>query len=386
MSRIRLLILVVWILSCAWAVGAQDEPSPIIVLHNGDLWMWNGADDGMRQMTFWGYNQQPIMSPVGTHVAYMAWAQVTVDAIEREGGIAGGEVPGDIKILDVATGLETTIAGQPPDAAFFAPDLPDKAVIRSKPAWSPDGTRLAWTEYDYPSESQNRVMVYRLDDGAVQITVSSLPLQAGVPVPMEVAWGKSGLILRSNTESTDEPGLFETTFLVYDPAETDKLLTSIPIPENEARFLMGFIVVMYDHQEYIGAGYNTGEWDLFDPLTGDAIPAPSPPEMYSPSAPKESLSFMLLTSGSEGVRYQLLDTEGEPIGDPFDMGFDASTHMALSPDGQSVAFLPYEPDASTYNDWVRFVKDGHEAPSVQINPYGFTFLWGPIAWRIRSQS
>jgi hypothetical protein len=109
---------------------AQSDSAPIIILNDGDLWEWD-MSSGMKQMTFWGYNQQPVMSPDGEQVAYMAWSPITVDAVEREGGIAGGEVPGDIKVYDVASQQEIIIAEQPPDASYFTEGVTDKAVIRS---------------------------------------------------------------------------------------------------------------------------------------------------------------------------------------------------------------------------------------------------------------
>ena len=364
------------------SLAQDDDPPPIIVFNQGDLWMWNG-EGSMQQMTFWGYNQQPVLSPDGSHIAYMAWAQITVDAIQREGGVAGGEVPGDIKIMDIYTRQETVVAAQPPDAAFSTPDVPDKAVIRSKPVWSPDGSRLAWSEYDYPGEGVNRLMVYNLPDGETHTLITSLPLQADVLEPMEVAWGESGLVLESVT-AMDDANIVATTFLVYNSDGADQLLTTIPVQEDANRFLLGFVLVMYQDKEYIGAGYSSGEWDLFDPITGKSQPAPGVPEMYSPSAPEDSLSFALVASGTHGIRYQLLDADGQPIGEPFDMDFDAPSHMALSPDGQSVAYIPYDSEKSGYKSWVTLVNQGGEVNRIEVNPYGFAFMWGPIAWRIRS--
>src|SRR5687768_10444848 len=48
------------------SVGAQTPPDPIILNIEGDLWAWDGADQPMTQLTDWGMNEEPILSPDGT--------------------------------------------------------------------------------------------------------------------------------------------------------------------------------------------------------------------------------------------------------------------------------------------------------------------------------
>jgi hypothetical protein len=77
------------------------------------------------------------------------------EAIDRTGGFGGGPLPNHIWLCGAGIGgSELTLAGaQPPDASFFMPDVPDKAAIHSHAAWSPDGSRLAWTTLDYPEDT-----------------------------------------------------------------------------------------------------------------------------------------------------------------------------------------------------------------------------------------
>jgi hypothetical protein len=375
-------LIVMILIFVAGIVRAEDDIDPIIILNEGDLWQWNGSGNGLEQMTFWGYNQQPVLSPDGKRVAYMAWSPITVDALQREGAIGGGEVPGDIKVLDVTDKQEITIAAQPPDASFFTEGTADKAVIRSQPAWSPDGNQLSWAEYDYPGTGVNRVMVYDFATGATLPLQLDLPAQAGVPVPMEIAWGKSGIILRSTAVNPQNLAIFDDSFLVYD---ADGILrASISIPQTESRFMTSFVLLTYKMQEYIGVQYNTHEWDLFDPFTGESKPAPSAPELYVTTMPEKSLSVSVWPNKNDnGVQYQLLDVDGNPMGQPIDMGIDYDDHMGLSPDGRALAFVQYDPQTASYGSSVSIWNNGEVSARFPVNPLGFSFVWGPTAWRIR---
>ncbi len=384
-NRVRPLILFL-IVMCMTAgiTRAQDDSAPIIILNDGDLWEWDIAN-GMQQMTFGGYNQEPVMSPDGKQVAYMAWSPITVEAVEREGGIAGGEVPGDIKLFDVVSQQETVIAAQPLDASYFSQGITDKAVIRSKPTWSPDGSQLAWTEYDIPGDGLNRVMVYDFASATIQPVMNDLPPQAGVPVPMDIAWGESGLILRSTIMNTTNPALFEDSFLVYNTEGMPQ--STIPVPQNEKRFLTNFVLLTYDHKEYIGVQYNTEEWDLFDPLTGEAQPAPGIPELYVPTMPEKSISLSIVPDADGGnLEYQLLDLNGNPVGVPVDVGTSYEGHIGLSPNGNAAAFVPYDAEVHKYDSALTIWNNGEVRAHVEVNPLGFSFLWGPLAWRIRKKT
>lgn len=368
----------------AFVAHAQGTIEPIIILNEGDLWTWDGSGAGLQKMTDWGYNQEPVISPDGHYVAYMAWSSITVDALQREGAVGGGEVPGDIKILDVDKHQEAVVAAQPSGASFFNQGVEDKAVIRSQPTWSPDSQYLAWTEYDYPGIGVSRVIIYDMATGMLNTLIPDLPAQPGEPVTMEIAWGESGLILRSTVTNLQNPDIVDDNFLVY--GTNGALRATVPVPQTQNRFMTNFIVVMYQAKEYIGVLYNTDEWDLFDPVTGVSQPAPYSPEVYCLTAPEKSIALSLKPDDqSDGVEYQLLDADGNPVGRPMDMGVNYEGRIALSPDGNAAAFVQYDAQQATYASSVTIWNNGEVAAKFDVNPLGFSFLWGPTAWRIRDK-
>ena len=58
---------------------AQGGGAPLVFLKDGDLWKWDGSV--VTQLTTWGYNERPVLSPNGQRVAYNSWAQITINAI-----------------------------------------------------------------------------------------------------------------------------------------------------------------------------------------------------------------------------------------------------------------------------------------------------------------
>jgi hypothetical protein len=226
-------------------------------------------------------------------------------------------------------------------------------------------------------------MVYDFSEGAIQAMTADLPPQAGVPVPMDIIWGESGIIVRNTVVEGQNPAVFNESFLVYNP--DGMLRATVPVTQNESRFMTNFVVLTYDQQEYIGVQYNTDEWDLFNPLTGESQPAPSVPELYVATLPEQSISLSIAPDG-EHLEYQLLDLDGNPVGKPVDMGTSYEGHIGLSPDGRAVAFVQYDAQASGYDSAVTIWNNGEVRAHVEVNPLGFSFLWGPLAWRIRKQS
>ncbi len=363
-------------LAVAGAVHAQS--GALVMLINGDFYAWNEGDSAPRRLTTWGFNFRPDLSPDGSFLAYMSWSPMTVEAVRRSGGIGGGELPGDIQMLDLATGRQTTIASQPADASFFIEGTPDKAVMRSAPVWSPDGRRLAWTEFDYPGELTNRLMLHDLTTGVSRVIVPAFPPQSGVPSPMTVLWSDSGLIVRSITPRPNATTYQEdVTFLVYD--EIGALLASVPVPQTDTHFMIDHLLVNFNGQTMIAALYNTGTWILLNPLTGANVPAPGLLELRGTAASGIGALAFPPESGSGG-QWDIVDAQGNSLGMRLPLYTAPSTDQpALSPDGQAVAYI-----TGMTSQGVEVWRAGQTVtiPPVEEDQLISAVVWSPLAWRI----
>src|SRR5690606_31551697 len=111
--------------------------------------------------------------------------------------------------------LLTLVGGQPEDVAFFADDgTPDNITVHGQPAWAPDGTKRAWTQYlsfDQPMQ----LITYDLATGERRVIVPELPPQYGVPTTINLQWGGAGIALVSYTATEANQPLVSVN--VHDP-------------------------------------------------------------------------------------------------------------------------------------------------------------------------
>jgi hypothetical protein len=378
MKRILGLILLILILVAGGVQAQTDDSAPLFMLIDNHLWSWTIESDAPQPVTDRGSIFHLSLSPDGTRLAYMGFADLTIDALQRTGGIGGGALPSDIWVLDIASGTITPVAQQPPDASFFADGVPDKAVARSNPVWSPDGTMLAWTEQTFP-DFVDQLVVYDFAGSSARIVASGLPPQAGVPAPIEFLWGAAGFVLRST--SMDAQANFSDSFLVYDTAGNQ--VSTIPVGSGD-HFMIDYFLIEQGGQEYIAVLYNDYLWDLIDPLTRSIQPLTGAPERYAVLAPDTSLSLALLLDANGQLILRAFYPDGTQAVE-FYAGLFAEARITLSPSGDTVAFSDYLPASSRYEDVVRVWRDGQGAniPDVAANPVVNQIAWGPTAWRVR---
>ncbi len=361
--------------------AAQTASDPLIILMNGDLWSWSPNAAAPEQLTTWGYVSQPALAPDGDRVAYNAWASVMVDAL-AQGQPVAGVIPSNIGVLDLATGQTQMIAEQPAGATLDAEGGWQNALMRGKPAWSPDGTRLAWSEL-YAPDFVYRLVVFDLTTMSETVIVQNLPspyADAGnIPVH-RVQWSTWGISVHTvavNAESGD----FEERLSLYDQSGT--LLAEHLIGSSASEFTLLHAWMDFEGTEVIGLLYPSGKQFMLDPLSGEQRDMPSPALLVSTSAtgPSAALTpapnndpesderalWFLLTPDRQSS--EVLDTTGYP----------GAEIVAISPNGLSVAFVGEQ--VSIWQNDVIAPVPGTEG---QAPPADTAVLWGPVEWRVPS--
>jgi hypothetical protein len=248
----------------AYTPPAQGGSAPLVFLKDGDLWKWDGS--AVTQLTTWGYNERPVLSPNGQRIAYDSWAQITIDAIAA-GKPVMGLIPSNIWVIDPVTGNANRVADQPPGATFTLAQT-DYAIMRGTPVWSPDSNKLAWAELTSP-DYVYRLVVYDFTTGTQTVIVSGLPFPFAdggfIPVH-DVMWGNRGILVR-NVAINNLSAEFEERAYLYAPDGT--LIHDMVIGSSAAEWVYNVQWTMNNGQQYLGLVYPSGKRYLVDPATGD---------------------------------------------------------------------------------------------------------------------
>lgn len=183
----KIFIVFVLLFSIQYAAEAQTTPLPLIINIDGQIYRWL---PGESEPTFTGCDLQGnvlrqgrnslVLSPSGEWAAFMVLPQDLED---------GAPSPtGNLWLCHVTTG----------EAYALSHALPEQPGMVSEGVFSPDGSRIIWTEIvDYASSSVT-MFVHDLASGETSIHVESLGLDencgAGSYAP-EVIWGEYGIAI-----------------------------------------------------------------------------------------------------------------------------------------------------------------------------------------------
>jgi hypothetical protein len=352
-------------------MGAQAE-SQLILTINGDFWAWFGAPDAVPvSLTQWGFNEPGALSPDGGRIAYNSLAQVVVEGFARGAAKSGAALPSNIWVIDTFGGSGLRVTEQPPDAAFFSEGLADRGLVRARPAWSPDGARLAYTEQTYP-ESIGSVLLYDFASGATAALASGLP---PADAPRDVLWGTSGILVHEIRAGVH-------AYASYAP---DGRLQATFTTGGGGRVPIFHTLMQASGREMLGLLFNDGLWELVDPLSGTAQPANGIPEMYSLRAEQSSLALSPIINDQGGFTWRLLTPDGSLVTEFVSAPFFVPQRYALSPSGQAVAYSDYREDQRIFADTINVWQN--DTVTVIPNAVGFPLvggvLWGPTSWRVR---
>lgn len=370
----RLLLVALLFTLLLTPAAAQPLDPPIILEADGDLWAWAEGTSAPIQLTDSRFNFNPSVSPDGTTLAYLAYADISVDALEREGGFGGGELPGDIWIMDIPTGDALPVVGQPENASLAVPGVPDAGIARSAPVWSPDATRLAWSELDFGTGDIS-VIVYDFASDSTAAIVPALPPQMSVPVPVALSWGAGGILVRSIEDFSG------TEFLrLYAPDGAELGAFAVG---DASRYVYTFVWLQTETGAGIGVLYNDGVWEVIDPVTGTTTLLDGTPEMVSALSPDTSLRVSLLAIGELQYTWQATYPDGS-IAHQWDASFFDPATVTIAPSGQALAFNPYLRDSMVYDPDGYVWRDGIVTPIPEADPeqFGVRMIWGPTFWRV----
>jgi len=361
-----LLILLVLMVGSAQAQSAADE-FPMILWIRGDLYSVNAADTPPTQITTNGTISGPQLSPDGKNIVFKEAAQVGLDALNRiqtTGKIADFDLPGDIFLFDISAHVVTPLAGQPPGASLLVDGVADKATIRSTPVWSPDGSRLAWTEYAYPG-GKPELVVYNRVGGVETVIAQNLnaPLVQGASPPLR--WGTGGIAVNASTDAASEQD-----FLIYD--ENGTLLSTPRLASVQDDPAVDFVWVESPNGAQLGLIYQSAGWILIDPKTGVAQAAPELPRLMTSQPNSRALTFG--TDKTEGFYWAVV---GETAAAP-----GAPSQVTLSPSGREIAFTGF-PSSGAVTIWhdgdtTSIPNTGSNLNELQVG----AMLWGYTTWRI----
>lgn len=362
MKHLFIVIGLLGLLLTAGGVSAQD--TPLLMLVNGaDVWAATPA--GLTQVTTSGYNDRPIVAPNGQQFASKVIADVGIEALRTTGGL-GSELPSDIELYNPVSGASRRIATQPADATFNA-GQPARAILRSAPAWSPNGAALAWTE-DVAPDNVRQLVIFDVGSGQQRVVTRDLPLQAGFQRTLPVRWGSGGIAVKSVT--ADASGNLTESILIFDPNGGLRANTTLTLAPGE--FVYEFVWIN-DGAAFVGVIYSTGRFELIDPATGGVAPLTGTPELFSVTAPGGLAVQFSLSGGSGGTPSFVWQVNGQTL--PFNGPLEWIT---IAPGGDQVAYM----SQGTAFIW----RDGQAAPVTGTTDPGFSVAevaWGPTAWRIR---
>ena len=350
----------------------QSQSDYLIAFVSGDLYMWSLSNNVPQQITFWGYNGGAILSPDGSTIAFSSFDGAVGD------GIANGEIfpefgdlPSNIWLMDVATQEFQWINDQT--------GAVDGGIIRSYPVWSPDGTRLAWTELNgFPNTS---IKMYDLNTGDISTVTDNLDMgfqDAGIYLP-RLKWGEGGISrILFNIVGDDFTG--QNILEVYDPDTGDLFSMNLNFVDPDGSALMSHHWINVDGGQQVGLQVNSN-WGLIDVDTKVYQPLNSPPVLLKVG--DSSLQLIPVYSGSYSFDWYV-NSGGivAPLGYT-DFTIDAANLPTISPNGQVVAWNHRDGISiwDTGSQREQTIINGDETLSY-ANPGPLNVVWSPMEWVI----
>lgn len=351
--------------------SAQDAVDiPLIAIFNDDMYQLEGD-------TLVPYNAcmpdeqligQYIQSPDGLRFLIVTRTKIVQQALMEMGSLGGSVYGPNLWLCDTTTDSVERILVQPNADDEFTGELPISEKVESRPAWSPDGTQIVWTQLELMGEAQ-AVVIYDVATGSTQEFPVELP-PAPFPAPPQVIWNDAGIVLSISTLDEEtflnvekllvfdvEFGTLGNEVIFYNGGETDD-------------FIAERVFVQQGDTVALALRYYNSGWVLIDIMTGEQSILDSLPQLYNPMMPDAPVLQMDVDS-NYNIQWQMADASG------FELNAYPFQRVVLAPDGSGFAYAD-----AVLHIW----RDGQIIDIA--NSDGFaddlraTLLWLPPAWRV----
>jgi Tol biopolymer transport system component len=353
--------------------GTQPENNPsgsngapvILLMTNrkgslGDIYTWNVVSQTLKQLTTWGYNFAPHVSPDGKWLAYRSVSQAAVSAI-TQGQAVNADDLANIWLLNPDTDDAVQITVQPEGATSSG-----SLIRRGEPAWSPDGTAVAWIE------DSKQVAMYTLETKITTSFPLNLPPACCEGAGAELYWGRSGVTI-TNQEGT--PVNSQQMLYIFNPQ--GQQLAKLT-PGGNFFLQYGWIMDSNKH-EYLGGDVGGVLTTVDPPGSAQPVTPQGYPEMYSPMAPDE-----LSIHPAKNPSLWTITRHGHSLADINNI--KDATDISIAPDGQGIVYRPNaEGEALPGDNLFIYLANGQTVPIIipqTLRVLGIT--WGATAWRIHN--
>ena len=381
MKRLPLWItLKLWLMTLALPVLAQPGAQPLYAYMLGNLWRYDMAGGG-KQLTNWGYDGGPILSPDGATLAFLSTSAAFVQQWEAgSASQSGGTPPADIWIMDLASETFTRIADQT--------DASPAGILRSLPAWSPDGARLAWIELDPQRHALDAasLRIYDLATGA--LTALATPIDLGsqssdIHMP-SLSWGGGGIarLLALSPGPGQQPRLF-AQLIQANSGEIAQF--DLGFAANQANAPRDLIWVTHLGESRLALRIQD-YWELIEPGSGARSRLLDPPRMKNrgisgamqvipASVSNASGGWDIHWYASNGLNLFHSGYESPGVG--------ANDLPAISPDGTRIAWH----NGDHISSWNISLAEGNRALASDAShrrafpiPEPVSVVWAPSEW------
>jgi len=374
--RYRALVMVVCIvlllpLARSTSTAQAQIDGELIILMRGDLWAYSESGGTLRQLTRWGYNQLPVISPDGQRVAYASVAEIAVPVLQRFGE-PPNLPPTNIWLWSLASGQATRIAQQPVNASFGT-GLPNETFIRrGTPVWSPDGLRLAWIEsVVVGAQTAHALVIYDMLGNRVR---ANTPLRAEGLTELfsfDTPRWDAFLVVRASGLSGQ---IYAEKLLFFD--SDGQPINQIRLQDGGGALIQHYEWASLNGQPYVAALLSNNAWTLINPFNGSRLNPPSVVERFSPRAPNAVSVYFLIATDGTGYRWRGVANRQEVVL-PFS-GLPEQLSIAAS--GSAVAWAAEDAIYILRNGQTRKIV-GTERAAGDTRP--MAVAWSYNAWRVQ---